>query len=78
MAYSYREVKCPWCSHVFMWNKDGREGLIIYEYKLKETGALVEKAKCPNCSEEMIVLDHILEGIDLNDDRIEIIGVRGI
>ena len=36
------------------------------------------EVKCPNCSEEMIVLDHILEGIDLNDDRIEIIGVRGI
>ena len=38
MAYKYREVQCPWCDHVFMWNKNGREGLILYLYKLKETG----------------------------------------
>ncbi len=78
MAYRYREVKCPWCEHVFMWNKDGREGLIIHEYRLKETGGFVEKAKCPKCDMDIIVLEHILEGVDTQDDRIEVIGVRGI
>ena len=78
MAYEYREVKCPWCEHIFMWNKDGREGLIIHEYRLKETGKFVEKAKCPKCDMDMIVLEHILEGIDTKDDRIETICVKGI
>lgn len=78
MAYEYREVKCPWCEHIFMWNKDGREGLIKHEYMLKETGKFVEQAKCPKCAMDMIVLEHILEGIDKKDDRIEKIGIRGI
>lgn len=30
MPYQFREVKCPWCDHVFMWTKDRREGLIIH------------------------------------------------
>lgn len=21
MPYEYREVKCPWCDQIFMWNK---------------------------------------------------------
>ena len=71
MKYEYREVKCPWCDHIFMWQKNSGEGLIIHEYRLKETKELVEKAKCPKCSMDMVVLDHILEGIDVQDDRIE-------
>ena len=78
MGYSFREVKCPFCDHIFMWNKDGREGLILHEYKFKETGKLVEKAICPKCSNDMLVLEHVLEGIDTMDDRIERIGIRGI
>ena len=78
MAYKYREVKCPWCDHIFMWSADVREGLIIYEYRLKESGKLVEKAKCPKCSEDMLVLEHILEGIDTNDNRIEKRGISRI
>lgn len=78
MTYKYREIKCPWCDHVFMWSDDCREGLIINEYRLKESGELVPKAKCPKCSEDMLVLEHILEGIDTNDNRIEKIGIRGI
>lgn len=78
MTYKYREVKCPWCDHIFMWNADGREGLIIHEYRLKEEGKLAPKAKCPQCSEDMLIMEHILEGIDTNDDRIEKIGIRGI
>ena len=61
-----------------MWNKNGREGLIVYMYRLKETGKYVEKVKCPKCEMKMLVLDKIFEGIDIDDDRIEHIGVRGI
>ena len=71
MSYQFREVKCPWCDHVFMWNKDGREGLIFHHYKLKETGEFLEEAKCPKCASKMIVLEHILEGIDFDDERVE-------
>lgn len=46
--------------------------------RLKESRELVQKAKCPKCSEDMLVLEHILEGIDTNDNRIEKIGIRGI
>ena len=72
-GYVYREVKCPWCDHVFMWNKNGREGLIIHSYRLKETGEFAEEAKCPKCGEKMIVLDGVFEGVDADDDRIETI-----
>lgn len=79
MSYQFREVKCPWCDHVFMWNKDGREGLIFHHYKLKETGEFLEEAKCPKCDSKMIVLEHVLEGIDFDDERIEkIYGIREI
>ncbi len=71
MAYEYREVKCPWCNHIFMWNKNGHEGLILHEYRLKETKEFVEEATCPKCGEKMLVLEHILEGIDVDDERVE-------
>ena len=71
MNYVFREVKCPWCDHVFMWNKNSGEGLVFHMYKLKETREYVEIAKCPKCEMEMIVLDHVFEGIDVSDDRIE-------
>jgi len=77
MTYEYREVKCPWCGHVFMWNKNGFD-ITIHEYRLKETGEVVKRTTCPKCSMEMIVMEHILEGIDIKDDRIEAFGIRGI
>ena len=43
-----------------------------YGRLLKETGEFVEKAKCPKCDMDMIVLDHILEGIDTQDDGTEV------
>lgn len=70
MSYKYREVKCPWCDHVFMWNKN-KEGLIIHNYRLKETKEYVDEAKCPKCGEEMVVLPHVFEGVDVNDERLE-------
>ena len=78
VKYRYREVKCPWCDHVFMWNRDGGEGLILHEYRLKENGKYIEKAKCPKCETDILVLDNVFEGIDTDDDRVERIGVRGI
>ena len=74
--YEFREVKCPWCDHVFMWNKNGREGLIFHKYKLKASREYVEEAKCPKCEMKMAVLDKIFEGVDIYDDRIECIGTR--
>ena len=71
MKYEYREVKCPWCDHVFMWNKDGGEGTVIHEYKLKSTGEYVEKTKCPSCEMDMLVVEHILSGIDTDDEMVE-------
>ncbi len=78
MKYEYREVKCPWCGHVFMWNKDGKEGISVLLYRLRETKEFVKEAKCPKCEEKMVVLPHIFEGVDVNDKRIEAIGIRGI
>ncbi len=78
MKYEYRQVKCPWCNHVFMWTKDGGEGLILHSYRIKETEENVEEAICPKCEEKMLVLPHILEGIDTDDKRIEVIRVRGL
>ena len=76
MKYEFREVKCPWCDHVFMWNKDGREGCIFPEYRLKSTEEFVQEAKCPNCEMKMVILEHVFEGIDVDDDRIEKIRYR--
>ncbi len=64
MKYEYRKVKCPWCSHTFMWNKNGKDGSSIHLYKLKETGKYVNEAKCPQCGEKMLVLDKILKGVN--------------
>lgn len=78
MSYKFREVKCPECEHIFMWNKDGEERLAIYEYRIKATGERVEKAKCPCCGKYMLVMEHVLLGIEVDDERFEKIGIRGI
>ncbi len=79
MSYKFREVKCPWCGHIFMWNENGwEERIVIYHYRLKETGERLGKTKCPKCDIDMIVQSSVLEGIDPKDDRVEAIGVRGI
>ena len=70
MPYEYREVKCPWCDHVFMWHKNGDEWG-YYQYRLKENGKHVGNTTCPQCSMEIIVLEHVFEGLSVDDDRIE-------
>ena len=78
MAYEFREVKCPWCGHIFMWNKNEGEGLRTHEYRLKETGEYLGNPKCSKCDIGMVVLDSVLEGIDPKDERVRSIGIRGI
>ena len=78
MPYKYREVKCPWCGHIFMWNENGGEGLVIHRYRLKETGEFLGNPKCLKCDIDMVVMNSVLEGLDPKDERIETIGVRGI
>ena len=70
MSYKYREVKCPWCDHVFMWDKNGGEGILVQRYRLKSTGEPVKEAKCPQCGMKMVVLEHVFTGIDKEDDEI--------
>ncbi len=71
MGYEYREVQCPWCDHIFMWNKHGVERPVFQRYRLIETREALDTAKCPKCGMEIIVLDHVLTGIDLDDDSVE-------
>ena len=78
MGYKFRGVKCPWCNHDFMWQENNGEGLKIYEYRLKETKELVEKCTCPKCNKSLIIIPKKYEGIDINDEKIEKIGIRGI
>lgn len=78
MSYKFREVKCPWCGHIFMWNETEREGIVIHHYILKENGEYLGNPKCPKCDIDMVVLDHVLEGIDPKDERVEMRGFRGI
>ena len=71
MAYEFREVKCPWCDHIFMWRDSTREGLVLHRYRLKDTKEFVGEAKCPNCNMNMLVLKYVLLGIDIADGRVE-------
>ncbi len=74
MKYVYRKVKCPWCNHIFMWKKQDGEGCFIEDYIFRPTGEIAEKAKCPKCSENMLVVDDILTGLDMDDSRIVLNG----
>ena len=76
--YRYREVRCPYCGHVFMWNRSCREATVDHLYKLKETGERVGEAKCPKCGTGMLVLNGTLEGLPTTDERVETVGIRGI
>ncbi len=73
----YREVKCPWCKHIFMWLKGSGDGS-YYVYYNKMTKEHMETAKCPDCGKPMIVLDHVLVGVDTDDDSFEKGTVRGL
>lgn len=73
MSYIFREVKCPWCNHVFMWQKTAEEGPITHEYRIKTTGKYIEKTKCPLCEIDMLVSDHSYVGLDMNGEQVEVL-----
>lgn len=77
MGYEYREVVCPWCDHRFMWNKTGG-GLKLHEYICIDTGEYADKTVCPKCANEMVVLEHVLNGVFKDDKRLKVYGIRGI
>ncbi|MCR5331653.1 MAG: hypothetical protein K6E62_10800 [Lachnospiraceae bacterium] len=58
-------------------HKDGYEWG-YYQYRLKENKKYVGNTTCPKCSMEVIVLEHVFEGISVDDDRIEMAAERGI
>ena len=71
MAYKFREVKCPFCDHIFMFQENGGKGLKINEYKLKDTNQNIEKTKCPKCNENLFVIPEKLEATDEKDKKIK-------
>lgn len=70
-------LSAPWCDHRFMWNKTGG-GLKLYRYIFKDTGEHVDETSCPKCANDMVVLKHVLEGVFIDDERLEAYGVRRI
>ena len=77
MSYKCREVICPFCKHKFMW-MNGAENIVTVEYYLKENGERLDSASCPKCHNKMIIMENVLEGVTLSDEKIRTICVRGI
>lgn len=75
--YKFRDVKCPWCSHIFMLQIHS-DITPVYECNDIESNRLGERAVCPKCSAEMAVLDGVLEGMDTKDAKIKLVLSRGI
>ena len=72
----YRNVRCPYCDHEFMFHKefDGRWS----RYRIKETKEHLWNATCPKCGEELLVREHVLLALDPKDERVEITPVKPI
>ncbi len=77
MSYEYREIICPYCLHRFMFLKNPVE-LKCIEYIDKNTGEIVPDTICPKCNKTVIALEHKLEGVCTDDERINSQGIRGI
>lgn len=69
MGYTFREVKCYKCRHIFMWKKE-YETIFVEMYRWKENGECLGYAECPKCSTAMLVASHILEGIPKDSDNV--------
>ncbi len=82
MSYEYREVKCPQCGHVFMWEIGPRRPhpaiYIWIEYKSKATGEYAYEAVCPECGMIMAVAEKSFVGYDVDDERFDKITMYGI
>lgn len=77
--YKYRHVKCPCCKHIFMWREESYTGSSCDIFKYKGIDVQLESACCPKCDFEMVVENHLFEGIDIQDKNIErFIAIRGI
>ena len=50
----------------------------MYEYRLKETNALLNLAGCPKCDTNVLMIPHVLEGISVDSNKVKISGIRGI
>lgn len=71
--YKFRQVECPLCGHIFMWQKEPVfVGNSYCTYKRKGIDEELENAICPKCRLEMVVIDNILKGIDINSENIEV------
>ena len=78
MGYKYREVRCPYCDHKFMWEKSVQDGCQWTEYTHKVTKETCLSAKCPAYSEKKIVSEDFVLGIKIDsEDYIESV-CRGI
>lgn len=66
---NFRNVKCPFCDHEFMFHKefDGRWS----RYCVKDTKEHLWNATCPKCREWLLVKEHELLAWVPNDERIE-------
>ena len=69
MAYRFREVICPYCQHQFMLRKN-EGGMKIYNYFDKKTGRKMYSTMCPQCKEHLYAIEHVLEGIKKDDERV--------
>lgn len=78
MGYHFREVICPYCEHKFMWQKDTQERNSWSEYRNKKTGELCLSAKCPTCSNEMIISKNNIVGINIDNNNFITIPYKGI
>lgn len=78
MNLEYRTVICPYCNHKFMWQKVNQEGTSYYVYEDKQSAEICLSAKCPLCSNQMIVSQNKLMGINKNNKGYIKYGIRGI
>lgn len=78
MGYNYREVICPYCQHKFMWQHAVQDGSSWPEYRNQDTNEVCLSAKCPGCSQRMIVSKESVSGIKKESYEYSKIIVRGI
>ena len=52
------------------------EGGAMSKYRISDVSD--KEYQCPLCEMDMLVSDNSFVGLDMNDEQVEIIGVRGI
>ena len=75
----YRQVQCPLCDHIFLWQRASYTGPGCDIYRRTGRNEELESTYCPKCGFEMVVAEDLLEGIDIQDEKLErISAIRGI